>query len=520
MRSIKSSLTTSEFPDAQPGIRSVSPPRLHSRYNPQAEASRYADASVQIPFPDFIVVTEPGEGFLAEALKKKFPKAKICAVRYQNDFYRESDTLWDFCWRPESGIPLETFLFNAIPDESMPASVFIPWKAAETFWPEEAKAAWEAIGNFIRLQQSVMATRAAFGRRWLKNCIKNIAKAEFPARCPEITAPPLIVASGPQLEQFPASFFEEISSLFFLCALSSASSFLVARGVYPDAIISTDGGYWAGRLFAKDFLSVPVMFPPEACIPDSVLKKTPCVFLSYGSVLERELFSLCCIEPIPAERNGTVAGTAASFFLRHVKGSVYAAGLDLKSGKRFQHARPHPFSPEKSGTFLRLSPLESQAAKEAFSSSLPVYRSWFENMRKDSARRFFRIESCKSELPPLGKIRAVTLSEIKAALSLHAAEKPRGSKRQTEEFKPSSPLSRDERSRAVRNWLFSMADKVAMSKTLTEIESEVIKMHTYQGFLLFVKMGASGNVEKSAETLLSLRKSAQAFLIELAGKLN
>ena len=495
---------------------SSSPPRLHSRYNPQAEAERYVAAAVQLIRPEFIVVTEPGEGFLAEALKKKCPNALLCAVRYQDEFFRESDALWDCVWRPSSGIAIETFLYNIIPDDAMPAAAFISWKASDAFWPNEAKAAWEAIGSFIRIQQSVMATRAAFGRRWLKNCVKNVAKAEYPALLPQITAPPLIVASGPQLERFPAAFFEEIESRFFVAALSSASAFLAARGVTPDAVISTDGGYWAGRLFARNFADAPVMFPLEALIPNFALEEGRSVFLSYGSALEDELFGLCRIEPLAAERNGTVSGTAAAFFLRHTAGNVYAAGLDLKSGNGFQHARPHPSSPEKAGSFFRLNPIENQAAASGLSSSLHIYRSWFENMKEERARRFFRIESAKGELSALGKIKAVTLAEIEAAIP----PKEDGRKRlQATAIKPSAPLSSFERTKAVREWLLSEASRMTRQRFLSDTESEIIKMHSYQGFLSFVKAKAQGDASKMSEVLSDLRKGAQGFLVALAERL-
>ncbi len=511
-------MKTLEYPNPsfKEGGLHKKPPCLHSRYNPQAEAARYADVAVRLPNPAFIVVAEPGEGFLAEALRRKHPNALLCAVRYQDEFFTESDALWDCVWRPSSGASIETFLYNAIPDEAMPASVFIPWKAADAFWPDEAKAAWEAIGRFIRLEQSVMATRAAFGQRWLKNCVRNIAKAELPALLPKIDAPPLIVASGPQLEHFPASFFEEMTERFFVSALSSASAFLAARGALPDTIISTDGGYWAGRLFTKKLADVPVMFPLEANIPNFALEGGISVFLSYGGVLEEELFSLCRLSPFSARRNGTVSGTAADFFLRRADGNVYVAGLDLKSGKAFQHARPHPASPEKAASFYRLDPLESQAAGAAFSSSLPLYRSWFESMNEEQANRLIRLESRKGELGPLGKIKALTLDEVKAAI---APTRISGKRRQEAALKPSTPLSKVERSRLAREWLLSEAERIVLPEALSESEAEIIKMHSYQGFLSFVKTKAQGDEAGAEEALRDLRKGARDFLLALAGKL-
>ncbi len=493
-------------------MQEKAPPALHSRYNPQAEASRFIDASIALKEPLFIVVTEPGEGFLAEELKKKYPGAKICAIRYQNEFYLKSDALWDFCWRPSCGIPLETFLFNIIPDEAMPASVFLSWKASERFWPKATESAWNAIASFIRLEQSVMATRAAFGKRWLTNTIKNIAKAVCPVLAPKIEAPPLILASGPSLESYAPDFFAELSSRFFICALSSASFFLSAKNTNLDAIISTDGGYWAGRLFSKKFALAPAMFPPEAFIPNFMLKSSPCVFLSYGSALENELFLLSGIRPLPAKRNGTVAGTAALLFLCNTRFNVYAAGLDLKAGKVFQHARPHPFSLERTAGPFRLNPLASQAAGAELSSSLSIYRSWFENMPKKSAARLFRIESCKGELLPLGDIQSIDSSRL---LSIVPAKK----EKVKESLVPSSSLSMEERARNTREWLLEMVEKLKNSKTIEEVESEIIKMHSYQDFLSLTKAESLNDAEKAREAMQGMRKGAASFLSLLAEKL-
>ena len=46
--------------------------KLHSSYNPQKEAERFSD-TIQ-GNPKIIVITEPGESYLASALRKNFLK--------------------------------------------------------------------------------------------------------------------------------------------------------------------------------------------------------------------------------------------------------------------------------------------------------------------------------------------------------------------------------------------------------------------------------------------------------------
>ena len=45
---------------------------LHSRYNPQAEASRFVDALSVLYPPDYIVITEPGESYCGNVSRMQY----------------------------------------------------------------------------------------------------------------------------------------------------------------------------------------------------------------------------------------------------------------------------------------------------------------------------------------------------------------------------------------------------------------------------------------------------------------
>lgn len=379
---------------------------LHSARNPAREAERFADAQRFPQAPLYIVVTEPGESYLAAAFRSRYPDACLVALRYTASDFLDSDGLWDRVWRPGDAKSCFSFLFGLIGDEYLPLSAFVGWKPSDARWPDSARSVWEGIHRLFDVQMAIMHTRSHFGRRWLGNMLRNAACAE---RVIDLTLPdkPVFLAlAGPSLErQFP---FDR--SGFFVCSASSALSCLLARGVEPDMCLSTDGGYWALPLFAGIPARVPVAFPLEAAIPRRVLESNECVVLDYGSALESDILSITGIRAPRAERNGSVAGTAASFFVDHSKSGVYAAGLDLVAASPFSHARPHPSLDRVDSATGRMAPLCSRLYElEAPSPSLDAYAAWFASRDDAFKSRFFRLEPAVRRV---AGIRTVNLGDV------------------------------------------------------------------------------------------------------------
>ncbi|MFC2602873.1 MAG: hypothetical protein ACFNX0_03045, partial [Treponema sp.] len=94
---------------------------LHSNYNPEREAQQFVH-SVDMDFtPSFILITEPALSYCVMPLKERFPEAKICAVRYCNDFKSE-DIMFDrvfYLNAPDYGQRLERELFSYMGDEGI-----------------------------------------------------------------------------------------------------------------------------------------------------------------------------------------------------------------------------------------------------------------------------------------------------------------------------------------------------------------------------------------------------------------
>lgn len=366
------------------------PVKLHSAYNPQKEAERFSETITGSP--KIIIITEPGESYLAPVLRNKFPHAKLIAIRYTDTYFLSSDKLWNSVWRPVHG-NLDFFLLNNIPDELLCVTLFLPWKPAEKFWKEAADFVWKTIATSIKMIQSVIATRSFFGVRWLKNITDNFLFAENISNFEFYNEDSFFAASGCSLKTFLKT-EKNMLNKKFISAAASAVPALSAYGINPDLCISTDGGFWAASHIKALSSKIPVAFPPEAKIPYNILAKNPCVFLTYGSLIEAYFFTGLNILPKKAKRNGTVSGTAVDLLLDYTKGNIYISGLDLEGSKGFSHAQPHESLKSKENSFFKINPISQFAAVSNFDTrSLEIYAKWFSQMNSERAERIFRIGS-------------------------------------------------------------------------------------------------------------------------------
>ncbi len=370
----------------------IKPLKIHSAYNPQKEAERFCETIKTNP--RIILITEPGESYLAFAFRKKFPGTKIIAVRFTDNYFLESDCLWDAVWRPSNG-NLEFFIINNIPDELLPATVFLPWKPAEKVWAESAIGVWKSISAAIKIMQSIILTRSFFGKRWYKNTINNLLFSKKTINWKFENQDSFLVAAGPSLEN-ALDVFKDNPALLedkFIVAVSSAVQALLARNIKPDLCISTDGGFWAANHLKNIPPDISVAFPCEANIPLKILKQNNCLFLNYDSGLELFLLEKFKISYKKAKRNGTVAGTASDFLLDYTKGNIYIAGLDLKGSKGFSHIQPYEGQKTHEAGFNKLKPAANFVALANFDCrSLETYAKWFSQIPQERAKRLFRIE--------------------------------------------------------------------------------------------------------------------------------
>jgi len=383
---------------------SSSPAHLHSLRDPHKEAQRFIDAAVPHRIIRVCVVTEPGESYVAKVLRQRFPGILLIALRYQNEFFRDTDTLWDAVWRPASGISIGVFLSTHIDEEILPLTVCIPWKASENAWPERARQVWDEIAVFVRLQAQISKTRHYFGPRWLNNMVKNAILVRHPTIFTKTRVPVCIAASGPSLCNV-ATLLKESS--FPIIAVSSALSCLQDQHIIPDAVISSDGGYWALSHLTGLSEQIPMLAPLEASLPSKVLEHNPLAFLDFGSPLEHSLLGIFGYKAHRTTACATVTGVAAQWALDISTGYVYSGGLDLAPSQSFSHCRPHGFDFLVETGQNRLIPAETlHEEKRLANSQIQVYAQWFTSRPKSFTDRFFRIEPpsyAQASLPSLSR---------------------------------------------------------------------------------------------------------------------
>lgn len=476
--------------------------RLHSAYNPVKEARRYVDETVTMLEPRFITVTEPGESWLAEALRARYPRAFLIALRYSTDLFLDSDSMWDAVWRPDSAVGIHTFLFTLIPEESLPFCVFLPWKPSDTAWPDMANGVWNEISAMIHTQMSVIRTRHHFGPVWLSNSVRNAILVKHQAAAVCTHKPVILAAAGPSLENlFPLTFRER----YYVIAVSSALKCVLGNGISPDLCITTDGGYWSKGHLHGIPEGIPVAFPLEAAVPPDILKKNPSIILDYGSEFESVLTGIAEIKAERARQCATVSGTASYYGLEHTTNRVYAAGLDLSLTNSFTHCRPHSTdSSTLAGTdrFKPLSGLLHEQGRE--NRQMEIYARWFASRDKAFTDRFIRLLPVPGNL---GTIRSVGIEDIPPETGSTPAslvcDRP-----------PANPSTRDCADR-VSSWLFEISGRFASTGTgeaefcNDALMCQLLQMISFGDYLSYMKG------ERDADLLYT---NAASFLSRLANK--
>lgn len=471
--------------------------KLHSAYNPQREAERFCGTIRDNP--KIIIITEPGESYLVMPLRKKFPKARLIAIRYTDHYFLSSDKMWDAVWRPANG-NLLFFLINNIPDELLSVSVFLPWKPADTVWQESADFVWKTISSSIKLLQSLIATRSFFGKRWLKNIFYNFIFAENPVAFEFTNNDSVFAASGPSLEFFLTNCKAALQKRFILAA-SSAAAALLARSIRPTLCITTDGGFWASGHLKNLPKNIVTAFPPEARVHGDILKNNPCLFLNYGSALENLFFTQLEIPAKKAKRNGSVSGTAADFLLDHTGGNIYAAGLDLKPSKGFAHVRPHESKTLKEESFTRVNTVSGFAALSNLDGrSLAAYAAWFSQMPKHRAERIFRIGTAGEKIENIHNIDEKSFIENANPRIAEPAITKIPQKTINEKKSFFYGFYKNLQKSITENIFF---ENLKMEGEKNKIEKELCSFISFQNYIRYIKALGSEAEKKSEENLKS-----------------
>ena len=387
---------------------------FHSKYNPRTEGERFAE-NIQADFsPLCIFVLEPALSYCAPYIKKRFPEALVCAIRFTRAF-SDSDREWNHVFYLKEGkISLGEELFSTLGEEKLCASLSFDWPATKQAFPQENTESWNEIKKSILKSRDVIATRAYFSKRWLKNSIifaSRIKKACILAKGSESI---VITASGPSLGP-SLPFIKENRKRFFLIALSSSYLPLSSYGIKADMVISSDGGYWA-----KKHLDFPqkqtelFAIEAEGAVPRHILAEDAVIPLAYPDGLETDFLKAVGCPFMISERNGTVAGTALTFAATMTSGSIYLCGLDQAASPAFQHTQPNALETDNARRDFRLKPVETRISASRFNSSsvLEIYRNWFITVSPRFSKNVFRLSDNYHYEYALGDIRDINWDDF------------------------------------------------------------------------------------------------------------
>ena len=389
---------------------------LHSKYNPQAEGERFAD-SIKADFsPLCVFILEPALSYCAETLKKKFPDADLCAVRFSKDF-AESDSKWDkVFYISGSGIPLSEILYNSLGEEKLISSLAFDWPPSKNVFPEESILSWQEIKKAVLKARDIIVTRAYFSKRWLKNSLIFASQIKKTLMLEKGNIPVVLAASGPSLKT-SLSFLKKYRSFFFLIAVSSAFMPLEQNDLMADLVISSDGGYWAKRhlIFSGRKNQAPVFaLESESSVPKELLNQNEVLPLCYADGLENDFLDSIGCPYMLSERNGTVAGTALCFAHSLTDGNIFLCGFDQAPSPSFQHTQPNALEQDNSKKDFRLKTTETRMTASRFNSkaSLEIYRNWFISNSEYFSKRVFRLSDNFKYDFSLGKIPDINWTEF------------------------------------------------------------------------------------------------------------
>jgi hypothetical protein len=386
--------TGSGFPTAYAGDQA-----LHSRHNPLAEAEKYVNSLRFREGVRFFILLEPGLGYAAAVLRKKFPSAVIL-VLHVSDFLASRKDYSARCpvWSPGSGMALSRFLEDHIPDTEAASIALVEWRPSRTAFGAAYLRLLAETAEYIKRADANKRTAANFGKRWVKNAFKNLALLRAAPLYRPFAAPLVVAGAGPSLEEaIPRLAERKRQSPLFILAVSSSAPALLAAGLSPDLILSADGGNWALL-----HLYEAIRKPPRAVFAASLTAALPSQFaalpwlpISDGSLWQNTLLRSAGLPFCSFPQRGTVTATALDLAFRLCRGPIYLAGTDLGHRDILTHARPYSFDRLLTERASRLNPVYSQqffrASAIAASGSHGIYAGWFARQVDAYPDRFFSL---------------------------------------------------------------------------------------------------------------------------------
>ncbi|MDR0558327.1 MAG: DUF115 domain-containing protein [Treponema sp.] len=377
--------------------------KLHSRYDPVAEAEKYINSLSLRQGIRFFILIEPGVGYMIPILETKFPGAYLVALHVE-DAQREGG--------------VQSILEKSIPDTEASTIEIIEWRPSLFFYKERYVRLMSETVAFVKRIDANKRTTAYFGKKWFRNFFRNIAIIDV-FLAPEKHAGSCVIAgAGPSLEEaLPIIKKLKETRGTFVLAASSAVEPLLHTNVKPDMVVATDGGNWAlFHLFsilrsrgehggnAVEGEWKPILAASAFAALPSQAVSLPVLFMTDGSLWQKTVLAELGVPFLNMTQRGTVTASALDLAFTVFQGNVFIAGMDLAHDGIRAHARPYPldFFVENTDRFACAYSTAFARSVEA-AGSMNIYAEWFKKQLPAYPERLYTIgrnNAVFSKLPP------------------------------------------------------------------------------------------------------------------------
>jgi hypothetical protein len=368
---------------------------LHSPRNPLKEARRIVERQLADSLRRFsrerpitLFFLDPGLGYAALAARELYPESRIhfaysdrglyeAAIAGMPETVRETEPSIRLF---ESPGEFRAHILTVLGEPDFLSAAVLDWPAS-SFLPDHYRLTGEFLEAFTELQKG-FATRSFFGMRWIKNCRANRRWETVSLPFPRMDTPAVLCASGPGLAD-SINIIRSLGRRVRLWALPSALKILNAAGLTPDAVVSTDGGYWAGTHLRGLGADTHLFIARSAMLPPSLADRLENISLfSLGMPFETPLYPDTGKPASHRQRlfrlpeRGSVIFTALDILGLCGAPSVLLLGADFSTRGLASHSRPHSFDPYLESSSDRLHPLTTERWMRSRGEDLEVYASW------------------------------------------------------------------------------------------------------------------------------------------------
>lgn len=227
---------------------------LHSKYDPENEAKKWADG-INMTDKDSLIIMGLGLGYYLDELIKRFPQKTILVIEPDIDMFYNLITIRDIKQYYNNSkitliVELEQEIISAIINEhfyfnSIRKPIIIEIPAYNNLYIEEIKELYEGIHRNIIEFRGNIATKLFFANMWIDNGIRNLnnIKMDYSAKIfnngfEEI--PTIIVSAGPSLDK-NVKLLKNMYNKALIIAVGSATNILEKNDIKTHMIMGIDG---------------------------------------------------------------------------------------------------------------------------------------------------------------------------------------------------------------------------------------------------------------------------------------